>query len=94
MQKHVRMEAFQLLRQMTLSKTINETVKRSIRLRLETICEAEEAAYQRWQENIAHKLRPTRQAQVRREFEKRIKAYKITIWNLTPYSERGPEPVF
>lgn len=94
MEKLIRKDAFRLLREMTLTSKLNESVRRSIRLRLEVICEAEEKSFAHWKEHVQHKLKPTHAAQVRRIFEKRIKAYKIVIHDLTPYFERGPEPKF
>lgn len=89
------MNAFQILQKMTLSKTMTETVRRAIRVRLMTILEYEEKAYKQWQEFIKPKLNRTRQKQIDREFKKRIQAAKIVIHWLTPFYERVDDaPMF
>ena len=94
MQNHKRLEAFKILREMTLNKNLNETVKRAVRSRLEAILEAEQKKYDHWKEHVAHRLNKTRQKQIRQAFEKKIKAYNIVIYDLTHTYERGIEPTF
>lgn len=95
MQNPVRKEAFLLLQQMTFTKTITETIRRSVRVRLICILESEQAAHEHWRECIKDKLNATRQKQVEREYNKRIQALKIVIYSLTPYLERTEDvPTF
>lgn len=95
MQTHIRKEAFLLLQKMTFSKTITETVRRSIRVRLLSILDAEQKAHTYWGEHIKDKLNATRKKQVEREYNKRIQALKIVIYSLTPYLERTDDvPTF
>lgn len=95
MRTSVRKEAFLLLQNMTFSKTITESVRRSVRVRLICILESEQSAHLFWTENIRDKLNPTRQKQVQREYNKRIQALKIVIYSLTPYLERTEDvPTF
>lgn len=91
----IRKEAFLLLQKMTFSKPINETIRRSVRVRLICILESEEKAHFFWSENIRGKLNNTRQKQIQREYNKRIQALKIVIYSLTPYLERTDDvPTF
>lgn len=79
----------------TMNKLINETIKRAIRVRLELVLEDQEKAFQRWEENIKHKMNKSRQLQIERKFNKIISALKIVIYWLTPYMERtDDEPTF
>ena len=82
------MDAFKILQKMTLSKTMTETVRRAIRVRLEVIVSAEIQHYEKWKVEVRHKLNATRQKQIEREFKKRIQAGKIVLHWLTPYYER------
>lgn len=76
-------------------KTINESVKRSVRVRLQSILDNEMAEYRYWMENIREKLNKSRRKEVERKFNKRIQAFKITIHALTPYFERTDDvPTF
>ena len=86
------MDAYKILQRMTLSKTINQTVIRAVRMRLERILENKESQYKHWQESVKHKLNETRRKQVERHFQKTIQAYKIIIFDLTPYYERVGDP--
>lgn len=89
------MEAYQLLQRMTFSKTVNQTVIKAVRSRLERMLENKEAQFKKWNEDIRPKLNRTRQRDVQRHFEKTIQAYKIIIFELTPYFERvGDPPAF
>lgn len=95
MQNYIRKEAYTLLQKMTFSKTINETVRRSVRVRLLSILDSEQKAHLYWKEHIKDKLNSTRQKQVEREYNKRIQALKIVIYSLTPYLERTDDvPTF
>lgn len=77
------------------SKTMSESVKRAIRVRLEFLLENEEKAYDHWHLVIKDKLNKTRQKQIIREFQKKIQAVKIVIYWLTPYFERTEDiPTF
>lgn len=82
------MKNYQSLYKLTMSKIINESVKRAVRERLKLFLDAEEKGLKHWEENIKHKLNMTRQKQIRREHEKRMQALKIVIHMLTPYYER------
>ena len=84
MQNPVRKEAFLLLQKMTFNKTITETIRRSVRVRLISILESELEAHRHWNEYIKHKLNATRQKQVEREYNKTIQALKIVMYSLTP----------
>ena len=89
------MDAFKVLQKMHFSKSMTETVRRAIRVRLIVILETELKAYDRWKEIIAPKLNRTRQKQIDREFKKRIQAAKIVIHWLTPFYERTEDtPMF
>jgi hypothetical protein len=89
------MKPYQILQRMTFSKSINQTVIRAVRVRLETMLQNKEAQYKSWQENVRHKLNKTRKRDVERHFQKTIQAYKIIIFDLTPYFERiGDPPAF
>lgn len=89
------MDAYKVLQRMTFSKTINQTVIKAVKVRLERMLENKEIQYKRWQENVKHKLTKTRQREVQRNFDKTINAYKIIIFDLTPYFERvGDPPAF
>jgi hypothetical protein len=89
------MDAYRILQRMTFSKSINQTVIKAVRVRLERLMENKEAQYKSWQENVKHKLNKTRQRDIERHFEKTINAYKIIIFDLTPYFERvGDPPAF
>ena len=95
MQNYIRKEAFSLLRKMTFNKTITETIRRSVRVRLICILDSEQKAFSYWIENIKDKLNATRRKQVEREYNKRIQALKIVIYSLTPYLERTEDvPTF
>lgn len=86
------MDAYRILQRMTLSKTINQTVIKAVRVRLERMLENKEIQYKRWEETVKHKLNPTRKKEVERHFQKVIQAYKIIIFDLTPYFERVGDP--
>lgn len=89
------MDAFQILRKMTFSKTMTETVRRAIRVRLIVILENEEQMYTKWKENIKPTMNRTRQKQIEREYKKRMQAAKIVIHWLTPFYERTEDvPTF
>lgn len=89
------MDAFKILQKMALSKTMTETVRRAIRVRLIAILDNEDAVYKRWKEIVKPKLNSTRQKQIDREFKKRIQAAKIVIHWLTPFWERTEDvPTF
>jgi hypothetical protein len=89
------MEAYKILQRMTFSKNVNQVVIRAVRVRLERMLENKEAPYRKWQEDIRPKLNKTRQRDIERHFQKTIQAYKIIIFDLTPYYERvGDPPAF
>ena len=89
------MDAFRILQKMALSKTMTETVRRAIRVRLIAILDNEEAVYKRWEEMVKPKLNTPRQKQIEREFKKRLQAAKIVINWLTPFHERTEDvPTF
>lgn len=89
------MDAYQMLRKMTFSKATTQTVRKAVRARLEAILELEESQYKRWQETYSLKCTPTQKKIAERNFKKRITAYKIVIWDLTPMFERSPDaPIF
>lgn len=89
------MNAFQVLQKMTLSKSMTETVRRAIRVRLIVLLETELKCYKHWKDNIQHNLNRTRQKQIDREYKKRIQAAKIVIHWLTPFWERTEDvPTF
>ena len=89
------MDAYQILRKMTFSRQLTGTVRKAVRVRLEALLEVEEKSYERWKEIYAHKCTPTQRKIAERNFKKRIVAYKIVIWDLTPIYERSPEvPIF
>ena len=95
MQNYIRKEALLLLQRMTFNKTITETIRRSVRVRLICILESEQKAHLYWTEHIKDKLNPTRRKQVEREYNKRIQALKIVIYSLTQYLERTDDiPMF
>lgn len=56
--------------------------------RLALILEEHEGQYERWQENVKHRLNKTRQRDLKRKFEKNIQALKIVMHFLTPNAER------
>jgi len=88
-------EAEQAIRSLVFSKSINETVKRAVRIRLQCILDEEIKSYERWKDKIRHTLNFTRQKQIEREFKKRIQAARITIHWLTPFQLReGDVPTF
>ncbi len=88
-------DAINAIQKLVFSRSITETVRRAIRVRLQVILDDHERSYEKWQENIKHRLNITRQKQVEREFKKRIQAMKITINFLTPYDQRiHDEPTF
>lgn len=70
------------------SKTMNESTRRAIRVRLEVILEEKEKSYTHWQEMIKPKMNASRIKMVEREFRKIIQAMKIVIHSLTPFYER------
>lgn len=86
------MNHYDLLKRMTFSKTVTQTVMKAVKVRLEVMLENKEKQYAHWQEHIKHKLNPTRKKEVERNFKKIIQAYKICIFDLTPYFERAGEP--
>jgi hypothetical protein len=89
------MDAYQLLQKMTFSKSMNETVKRAIRVRLKVILDNELKQLDYWRATIKPKLNTTRQKQIEREFLKKIQAAKIVIHWLTPFFERTDDvPTF
>lgn len=88
LQNPVSAEAYKLLRNMIFRKTLTQTVKRAVRVRLEAILAEEETCFNHWKENVRHKLNVTRQKMIEREFQKRIQAMKIVIHALTPFFER------
>jgi len=89
------MDAYKVLQKMTFSKSMTETVKRAIRVRLQTILDQEIKSFERWNEVIKPNMNLTRQKQVSREFKKRIQAMKIVIHALTPFFERTEDvPTF
>jgi len=95
MQNTVTKEAFLLLQKMTFNKTITETIRRSVRVRLISILESEQKAHYFWVDHVKDKLNATRKKQVEREYNKRIQALKIVIYSLTPYLERTEDvPTF
>jgi hypothetical protein len=80
---------------MTFSKTVNQTVIKAVKVRLETMLANKEAQFQAWKERNEHICTKTRAKEVRRHFEKTIQAYKIIIYDLTPYFERNHDvPIF
>lgn len=87
-QKPIVSEAYKMLQKLMFSKSMTESSRRAIRVRLEPMLEDEERQYKRWQEEIKPKMNLTRQKQVEREFKKRIQGLKIVIHLLTPYWER------
>lgn len=70
------------------SKTMNESTRRAIRVRLEVILDEKEKSYTHWQEMIKPKMNKSRIKMVEREFRKTIQAMKIVIHSLTPFFER------
>lgn len=95
LQKRILSDAYRILQKMTFGKTMTETVRRAVRVRLTAILENEEKTFELWETNVKHKLNKTRQKQVAREFQKRIQAFKITIHALTPFWERTEDiPTF
>ena len=89
------MNAFQVLQKMTVTKSMTETVRRAIRVRLEVIVSSEIQSYERWKTVVKPKLNGTRQKQIEREFKKRIQAGKIVLHWLTPFHERTEDvPTF
>lgn len=95
LQKRILLDAYRILQKMTFGKTMSQTVRRAVRVRLQAILEEEEKTFEHWGTNVKHKLNKTRQEQVAREFKKRIQAYKITIHSLTPFWERETDvPTF
>ncbi len=80
---------------MPVSRIINKSVKRSISERLKIILAEYQEMYQFWQDNVKHKLNPTRQKDMERKYTKHIQAMKITIHFLTPFYEQiEDEPMF
>lgn len=95
LQKRILSDAYRILQKMTFGKTMSQTVRRAVRVRLQAILEEEEKTLLHWEQNVKHKLNRTRQEQVAREFKKRIQAFKITIHALTPFWERETDvPMF
>lgn len=91
----VRKEAYQLLQKLMFRKTLNESVRRAVRVRLQTILDIELSDYQWWSENVRHKMNKSRARDVERKFNKRIQAFRITIHALTPFFERTEDvPTF
>lgn len=91
----VRKEAYKILQNLMFRKTLNEGVKRAVRVRLQCILDNEVSEYRYWIDNIKEKLNKSRQKEVERKFNKRIQAFKITIHALTPYFERTDDiPTF
>lgn len=89
------MDAFKILQKMTFSRSMTETVRRAIRVRLQAILESEENQFLHWQQHIKEKLNRTRRKQIEREYKKRIQAAKIVIHWLTPFYERTEDvPTF
>jgi len=87
-EKPVTMTYYRVSTKLPVSRIINNGVKRAIRDRLIIILAEEERQQKFWEENIAHRLNPTRKKQVEREANKRIQALKIVIYMLTPFYER------
>lgn len=87
-QKPMISEAYKILQKLMFSKSMTESTRRAIRVRLEPMLTEEEKQYARWIEEIKPKLNLTRQKQVEREYKKRIQGLKIVIHLLTPYWER------
>lgn len=82
------MDAYKILQKMTLGRNINSSVIRAVRARLIFLLDERKRKFVHWEEHISHKMNPTRQKEVRRKFEKIIKAYEIVIYDLTPFFER------
>lgn len=82
------MNYYQKPPKLIMSKIINNGTKKAIRERLKIILSEEEKQYKHWEENVKHRLNPTRQKEVKRKFEKRIQALKIVIYTLTPFYEQ------
>lgn len=91
LQNRVRSEAYKLLQNLMFRKTLNEGVKRAVRVRLQAILENELFEYRHWTEHIKHKQAKSRQKEIERKFNKRIQAFKITIHALTPFFERSED---
>ena len=53
--------------------------------------ELEEQAYRSWLDRIAQNMNATRRATVDRSYRKRIQAYKIVIYVLTPREMRDSD---
>lgn len=85
--------AYKALQNMVFNRNMTETVKRAIRVRLQVILDEEERQYEKWKLLIKDTLSTTRRRQVEREFKKRIQAYKITIFSLTPFTDRAAAEV-
>lgn len=76
-------------------KTLNQGVKRAVRVRLEALLSEELESYKDWIDNWKPRMNRTRQRDVERNYNKRIQAFRITIYALTPYTERTHEiPTF
>lgn len=89
------MDAYQILRRMAFSKSVNQTVIKAVKVRLETMLANKEAQFQHWKDRNEVLCTKTRAKEVRRHFEKTIQAYKIIIYDLTPYFERSHDvPIF
>lgn len=73
---------------MTFHKKVTKAVKLAVKDRLEVILSEEEQAYQHFKDYVQHRLKGTRRTQVQRAFKKRIQAYRIVIYMLTPYDKR------
>lgn len=91
LQTSITMKKYTSLYKLTMSKIINESVKRAVRERLKLFLAEEERRFNFFEDNIKHKVNLTRAKQVRRESSKRMQALKIVIHLLTPYYERGDD---
>jgi len=89
--ENTKKNAYKLLRAMSFNRRINASVIRAVKVRLEYLLEEHERKYRFFEEHIAHKLNPTRVKNVRRRHQKVITAFKITIYELTPWKERTEE---
>lgn len=94
-QKLIRMDAYKILQNLMLTKSMSEGVKRAVRVRLMLLLDNEEQTFKHWEEVVKPKLNTTRQKQIEREFKKRIQAARIVIHWLTPFFERTTDvPTF
>lgn len=76
---------------LTMHRKITKGVRLAIRARLQLILEEEQSNYERWQGYIAPKMQRTKAKTVERAFKKRIQAFRIVIYVLTPREMRDTD---